>query len=221
MGGGPWRAEGGQALVLAALVTGLVSTALMVGVWGVALEVGARASLTKAVSAAALAALQGERVRLRLQVSFVDQRCRQVRRGTTCRATAGAATETLAGAGAFAALPEGGFGPLPAWAAAAGCVGTLWPAVPPPSGTYRVCLGQRLMGARLVPPAQGVLWAAARSYLAADAPAGGVLGGARVTAVRVGPVGQVTVQAAGSVRPALLWFRAVTASATAWPRPGL
>ena len=105
---------------------------------GPAFLVGARAALAKAADAAALAALELTAAIATLRVSYVDYTCQWVypwasqggypqRSGAlSCTSSPGQGT-VPAGGGAFTTGSGGAFGPQPGWAAAAGCVGTVWP----------------------------------------------------------------------------------------------
>ena len=120
------------------MATGLVLVLLLGGVVGAAFLVSARAALAKAADAAALAALEQTSTSATLRVSYVDYTCQWVyawasqggypqRSGAlSCTSSPGQGT-VPAGGGAFTTGSGGAFGPQPGWAAAAGCVGTVWP----------------------------------------------------------------------------------------------
>ena len=213
--GGP-RGERGQAVVLTALAMGLVLVGLCLGVIGAALEVSARAGLERAAEAAALGALQeAASVSLLLTVSYDDYACAAPAGGRPCAGTPGSATVTL-GPGGGADAAEVGFGPVPGWAAAAGCNGTQWPGSAPP-GLYRICTGQRVVGAQVSTGGQSALQAAAQWWLQANAATDGDLAAVQVVEVTAGAAGQITVSASATLRPHLPLFGRVAASATAWP----
>lgn len=214
---GPW-ADGGQALVLGALALGILLAPLCLGVVAASAALAARAALGRAVAAAALAAAATERVAaVRVRVAFIEYACRPAPGAPACQGRPGAHVVSLAPGGAGGG-PSGLFGPLPGWAAAAGCVGTVWPGTAPP-GDHRICTGQSLVGAVLAPPEPAALASAAARYLDLNLAGDRDLSGGRLVAVVPGPDGAVTVVAAARTRlPGP--FGRVRASAEAWPSPG-
>lgn|GEM_PF-5519180 len=211
--------ESGQALVLSALAIGLVLVVLAFAVVGAAILVSARAALAKGADAAALAALKQSSVGATLQVSYVEYTCRWMQRFRTlaCSGSSpGQTRESVTGA-AFATGPTGMFGPLPGWAASAGCVGTVWPGTVGSAGVYRICTRQQVASAGLSDPSRTRMEHAAQEWLQANVQMDGPLNGATVTGVTVGQDGQVTVSATAGVRPGLLMFRQVSVAETAWP----
>lgn len=210
---GRWRDESGQALVFSTLMTGIVLVLLALGAIGAAFLISARAALGKAADAGALAALAQSSGGMTLQVSFVDYTCR----AGLCTAQPGQISLPVSGGGAFATNPGTGFGPLPGWAAQAGCVGTVWPGTAGSAGLYRVCTGQQVESAGVSEPGHAQMQEAAQQWLAANVGMDGQIYAAHVTDVTVGHDGQVTVSATASVRPGLLMFRSVSVAETAWP----
>lgn len=211
-------ADGGQALVFGALALGILLAPLCLGVVAASAALSARAALGRAVAAAALAAVATERVAdVRLQVAFVAYACRSVPAGPVCQGQDGVVVVAVAPGGG-AGAPAGPFGPLPGWAAAAGCAGTLWPGAAPP-GHYRICRGQALAGAVLAPADPAALASAARRYLDLNLAGDADLRGGRLLAVTPGPDGAVTVVATARTRlPGP--FGRVQVRAEAWPAPG-
>lgn len=205
-----WRDESGQALVLSTLMTGLVLVFLALGAIGVAFVISARSALSKGAAAGALAALEQTHASVQYEVSYVNYVC-----DTTCRGTPGQQTIDLSHVGTGDGQ-ESGFGPLPGWAAAAGCVGTQWSGSAP-AGSYQICSGKQAVGGGFTAPDPGAMQQAAEQWLEANVQTDGQLWNAHVTEVSVGSAGQVTVEAAADVRPTLLMFRSVRVSETAWP----
>ena len=216
-------AESGQALVLSTLVMGLVLLTLAAGITGATLLVAARAALVQATDAAALAVLADARIGAELRITYVDYACRVGARGTAASCLPSVPRHSrleVTGGGVFAAAASRGFGPLPGWAEAAGCQGTVWPGpLGRSAGTYRVCTGQRLVSAAPVWPAAATLEQTAQVWLDADTRSEALLWSVTVTAVRTGARGQATVYAAARVRPGLWPFARVAVAETAWPGP--
>ncbi len=218
-----WLAEDGQAAAFAALVLGGLLVFLLWAAIGISSLVQARAALAAAVDAAALAARQATAtVQATLAVRYATYRCGERPDGPgpvprsilACAAAPGATTVRVSGT-AFGAAGGGLFGPDPAWAAAAGCVGTVWrqPAGP---GTWRICAGQVLVSAAVAPVGASALWEAAQAWLAAEAAVAG-LSAARILSVQAGSGGQVTLVAQAVAAVPLFGRRTLRASATAWP----
>ena len=202
----------GQAVALVAICLGLLCVSALAASM-VALEVAARARLQQAASAAALAVVQNSAVRLRLQVSYVRYTCGPTAPRQGCGGV-GASTVVQAGAGAFAPQPEEGFGPLPGWAADAGCVGTVWSA-PDPAGSYRICRRQQLLGAVLVLPAASQ--ALAQAWLTRAVAGDGQLRAPQVQCVALGTGYRVTVTASAGLGLAWPGADILRVRASAWP----
>lgn len=209
-----WRQDSGQALALSAVAVGLVLLVLSLGVTGVCLLLSARAALGKAADAAALAALQQLDATLEFRVSYDTYTCDDF---GACGSVPGARDVSATDGAAFQSAQSTGFGPLPGWAAAAGCIGTKWPDTPHRAGTFAICTEQHAVGADLTGPGPRALRQVADEWLAANVRADGQLSKAHVTAAEVGAGGQVTVAASADVRPPLLLFRSVHVVETAWP----
>lgn len=214
-----WRGEQGQAAVLAALSLGVLLVLATAVALGVATLVQARASLAAAADAAAVAARQSSaRVALVLDVTYLRYTCayRTAARVLSCQAPqAGSATVT-ADASAFVATAGSGFGPEPGWARAAGCAGTVW-TPPHQAGTWRICTAQSLAAASVGAPDPAALWPVAQAWLQANLRDTPQLERGRVTDVRVGAAGQVTVTARADLATPLWGRRSIAAVATAWP----
>jgi len=212
-----WRDESGQALVFSALVLGLLLLLLAFGMIGLGLLASARAALGKAADAAALAVLGQSTIGATLTVSYADYTCQGADGSVTCSVTPGQTDVPVSDAGAFTTSPGGAFGPIPGWAAAAGCMGTQWPRSVDVAGRYRICTGQRLASASVSAADPAILQRAAQAWLEANVRGDGQLYGARVRAITVGTDGQVTVVATARVRPGLLMFDRTSVAETAWP----
>jgi hypothetical protein len=185
-----------------------------------AMAVSARARLAQAASAAALAVVQHGAVRLRLEVRYVDYFCAAAAHGrVNCGGAPGTVGITV-GSGAFTSTSAGEFGALPGWAAAAGCLGTVWPLGVHAPGTYRVCIGQAATGARLVLPGAATTRGIAEQWLSAAIGGSGQLRDPSVGSVTLGSGGRVTVTASAGLIPALPWLRELTVRASAWPGGG-
>lgn len=219
----PGGGQAGQALVLGAVALGLLLVPLCMTVVAIGVTLSARAALERAAEAAALAAAGAETVAsVDLVVRFTDYTC--VRRplgeaSAACTAIPGS-VEVSIGPGQSEDAPPAGFGPVPGWAEAAGCVGTVWPGRAEP-GTYRVCTGQGVVGAQLAVPSTGVLQRVAQAWFLANAGWGGQLRSPRLLSVTAGADGVVRVTA--EARPALLPrgpFGDVQVTAEAWPGGG-
>lgn len=209
------RGEGGQVLLLAALASAVPLVLLFLAV-GVSVLVAARAQLSQATDAAALAVLRTGSVRLMLRVSYVEYRCQELLASTACAAVPGQ-TQESAGPRAFLEAAAGPFGALPAWAAAAGCVGTSWPPANHLPGDYRICTSQSVLHAVPVMPVAAAAQAVAMRWLNAGLSVSGLLTAPRVVAIVPGGAGQVTVTTTALLRPDLPVIRRIEASATAWP----
>ncbi len=221
--------ESGQSLVLGGMATGLVLILLSFGVMGGVSLVSARAALAEGADAAALAALGQSSATVTLRVSYVEYTCResyqwgfqggglQRSRALSCTSSPGQTMEAVSGGGAFAVGSGGPFGPLPGWAAAAGCVGTAWPGPGGSAAVYRICTGQRVVSAGLTEPVRSQMEQTSQRWLQANVRMDGQLYEARVTGVTVGTEGQVTVEADARVRTGLLMLRSVSVAETAWP----
>ncbi len=213
------RPDAGQALAITVLWLSIL-VILTLGVAGTAVVVSARAALSKADAAAALAVVREGTASVRLAVSYVDYACGVSGEGRApaCRGTPGALTLDGITASAFEGDQNLGFGNLPPWASLAGCVGTRWPGSAP-DGTYRICLRARGESVAFTYPDAGSMQRMAQSWLRDNLTADGELWGPSVTEVSVGPQGQVTVDATAAIRPAVLMFRSTSVQATAWPGP--
>ncbi len=213
------RGSAGQALVLTVFFLGVLCLCALTATT-TALAVSARARLAQAAAAAALAVVQHGSVRLRLEVRYVEYFCAAAANGrVNCWGAPGTVTITV-GTGAFTPVSAGEFGPLPGWAAAAGCLGTVWPLEVHAPGTYRVCTGQAATGARLVLPDSATTQAIAEQWLSAGIGGSAQLRDPSVRSVTLGSGGQVTVTATAGLIPALPWLRALTVRASAWPGGG-
>ncbi len=204
--------DDGQVAALVAVCLGFLCVcAIAASV--VALEVAARERLQQAASAAALAIVQDSAVRMRLLVRYVRYSCGPSAPVLGCQGVGGWAV-VQAGAGAFAAQPQEGFGPLPGWAADAGCVGTVWSGRAP-TGSYLICLGQQLTGAVLVLPPDAQ--ALAQGWLTRALAGDGLLRAARIDGVTLGTGARVTVTASAGL--VLAWPGAdlLRVRVSAWP----
>ena len=210
-----WCDDSGQALAFSVLALSLVSLLLAMGVAASACLISARAALSKGAAAAALADLAQARVVLDLQVTYDTYTCDALQQ---CGSAAGQTDVTAADGTSFQRQGNSAFGPVPGWAAAAGCIGTTWPGAPMPAGKYRICSRQKVVGARLVAGDPSVLQGLSERWLDANVRGDRLLRNAHVTKVVVGSAGQVTVDAVGEARSFLPLQSTVRVSETAWAR---
>lgn len=203
--------ERGQAIALVAVGLGLLCACALATAM-LALQVAARARLQQAASAAALGVVQEAQVRLRLAVRYRDERCARTAGQLACRARPGS-TQVTVGPGAFRLVAGSGLGPLPGWAAAAGCVGTSEPTEP--GGAWRICVGQRLVAAALMLPADAA--GRAQQWLLANLAGSNLLGDPEVVRVTLGPGAAVAVIARARLRPGWGGTDRMTVRALAWP----
>ena len=210
-----WRDDSGQALAFSVVALSVVLLLLAMGVAAATCVLSARAALSKGATAAALADLGQAQVVLDLRVTYATYTCDRRRE---CGSFAGQTDVAASDGTSFTRQGDSGFGPIPGWAAAAGCIGTVWPGAPMPAGEYRICTGQQVVGARLIAGDQTALRGLAEQWLDTNVRADRLLRSATVTAVDVGTQGEVTVQATGEVRSLLPFLRTVRVSETAWAK---
>lgn len=216
--------------MLAALALGGLILSLALGALGIGALVQARAALSAAADAAALAADQATAaVQVTLRVTYASYRCADARGwarraviaedavpALACVGPFGGSTLVAATALGFASTVQRGFGPDPAWAVSAGCQGTIWHR-PATAGAWRICEGQSLSGAELLPAAVPALRAVAEHWIHAALRQEPAITDPAVDRITIGAAGDITVQASAMVSVPLFGRHPILVHATAWP----